>query len=193
MLALPDLEYRVADRLRPGDLVRQAAKRARLHRYSHAGNPRGMQERETSLGAVSAWNGFVRDPATHAVIALGITQIIAWGTTLYALGVLGKPIAADTGWSQGVVFGGLTVGLLVSSAVSTTVGRLIDTRGGRQVMSVGSILTAAGLVVLSQVTEPYAYWAAWALIGLAMRMNLYDAAFAALVQVAASRGRRAGP
>ena len=60
----------------------------------------------------------LRDPAAHAVLALGITQICAWGTTLYALGVLGKPIAADTGWSQTLVFGGLTIGLLASGAVS---------------------------------------------------------------------------
>jgi hypothetical protein len=73
----------------------------------------------SEVGA-GAW---LRDPATHAILALGITQIVAWGTTLYALGVLGKPIAEDTGWSQSLVFGGLTTGLLVSAAVSTLVGR----------------------------------------------------------------------
>ena len=149
-----------------------------------------MQKRAQSEGA-SAWGAFARDPATHAVVALGFTQIIAWGTTLYALGVLGKPIAADTGWSQSLVFGGLTIALLVSSAASTTVGRLIDARGGRQIMCAGSVLIAVGLVALSQVTHPYAYLAAWAFLGLAMRMSLYDAAFAALVQVTPSRGRRA--
>lgn len=133
----------------------------------------------------------MRHPATAAILALGITQIIAWGTTLYALGVLGKPIAADTGWSQGLVFGGLTVGLLVSSATSTFVGRLVDRRGGRMAMSIGSVLAAAGLVALASVQGPYAYLAAWAFLGLAMRMSLYDAAFAALVQVTPSRGRRA--
>lgn len=141
--------------------------------------------------AASPVGGFVRHPATSAIVALGFTQIISWGTTLYALGVLGKPMAADTGWSQSIVFGGLTVGLLVSSAVSTVVGRLIDQRGGRLIMSVGSILTAAGLVLLSLVRDPYAYLAVWAFLGIAMRMTLYDAAFAALVQVTPSRGRRA--
>jgi len=68
---------------------------------------------------------------------------------------------------------------------------MIDRRGGRFVMSAGSILTAIGLVLLSLVTHPYAYLAAWAFLGLAMRMTLYDAAFAALVQVTPSRGRRA--
>jgi predicted MFS family arabinose efflux permease len=149
-----------------------------------------MQERQIEM-APSRMAAFVRHPATAAILALGFTQIIAWGTTLYALGVLGKPIAADTGWSQSLVFGGLTVGLLVSSAVSTFIGRMIDRRGGRLVMSIGSILTAIGLVLLSLVTDPYAYLAAWAFLGLAMRMSLYDAAFAALVQVTPSRGRRA--
>ncbi|HWB47323.1 MAG TPA: MFS transporter [Hyphomicrobiaceae bacterium] len=133
----------------------------------------------------------LRHPGNHAIVALGFTQIIAWGTTLYALGVLGRPIVAETGWSQTVVFGGLTVGLLVSSAVSTTIGKLIDRRGGRPVMSVGSVLMAAGLVLLSMVTSELAYLAAWAFLGIAMRLNLYDAAFAALVQVTPSRGRRA--
>lgn len=150
-----------------------------------------MQDRRTEAGVVSAPSGLLHDPAAHAVVALGITQIIAWGTTLYALGVLGKPIAADTGWSQGLVFGGLTVGLLTSGAVSHVVGRLIDRRGGRAVMAIGSIVMAFGLVLLSLVTHPYAYLAVWVLLGVAMRLCLYDAAFAALVQVTPSRGRRA--
>jgi MFS family permease len=150
-----------------------------------------MQDRRPQTGIAAAWSGLLRDPAAHAVVALGVTQIIAWGTTLYALGVLGKPIAADTGWSQGLVFGGLTVGLLTSAAVSAVVGRLLDRHGGRAIMSIGSIVMAFGLVLLSQVTHPYTYLAVWVLLGIAMRLCLYDAAFAALVQVTPSRGRRA--
>ena len=131
------------------------------------------------------------DPMVVAVVCLGFTQIIAWGTTLYCLGVLGKPIAADTGWSQTLVFGGLTVGLLMSSVVSTSVGRLIDRRGARVVMCIGSILVALGLAAIAAARSPTHYLAAWALLGLAMRMNLYDAAFAAIVQVTPTRGRRA--
>ena len=33
------------------------------------------------------------------VTALGITQIVAWGSTFYLLGVLATPIRVDTGWS----------------------------------------------------------------------------------------------
>jgi predicted MFS family arabinose efflux permease len=139
----------------------------------------------------SALGRLVRHPATVAVCALGLTQIVAWGTTLYALGVLGKPIAADTGWNQSLVFGGLTVGLLVSGAVSAAVGRLNDRLGGRAIMALGTIFVTIGLVLLALVTTPWAYLAVWAFLGLAMRLSLYDAAFAALVQVTPSRGRRA--
>src|SRR5262245_24963555 len=149
-----------------------------------------MQDRHGEQ-AQSAPGAMLRHPATAAIVALGITQIIAWGTTLYALGVLGKPIAADTGWSQSLVFGGLTVGLLVSGAVSAFVGRLLDRRGGRAIMSIGSIFICIGLVLLAGVESPHTYLAVWAFLGVAMRLSLYDAAFAALVQVTPSRGRRA--
>ncbi len=133
----------------------------------------------------------LRDPVVQAVTALGITQIIAWGTTLYALGILGRPIAAETGWSQGLVFGGLTAGLLASAVISAPMGRLIDAKGGRMIMSAGSIATALSLALVAMATAPWAYLAAWAIVGLAMRMTLYDAAFASIVQVTPTRGRRA--
>jgi MFS family permease len=130
-------------------------------------------------------------PMGVAVNALGITQIIAWGTTLYALAVLAKPIMADTGWSASIVFGGLTLGLLVSGAISTWTGALIDKRGARSVMAIGALLNAVGLVALAYSPNVWAYLASWAFLGISMRFTLYDAAFAALVQVTPAKGRRA--
>ena len=37
-----------------------------------------------------------RDPLVISANALGITQITAWGTSYYCLGVLAKPIVAET-------------------------------------------------------------------------------------------------
>jgi MFS family permease len=132
-----------------------------------------------------------RDPMVFAVCALGISQITAWGTSLYILGVLAGPIAADTGWSRSLVFFGFTLALLAMAVVSTSVGRAIDRHGARLVMSIGTVLVSAGLVALSQVTSEGAYLAAWVFLGFGMRLVLYDAAFAALVQIVPSRGRRA--
>lgn len=140
------------------------------------------------FAAALAW---MAAPMGTAVITLGIGQIICWGTTLYALGVLGTPIVNETGWSRTLVFGGLTAGLLTSGLVSTYIGRLIDRRGGQMVMTVGSLFSALGLGLLAFVRDEASYLACWVLIGIAMRMTLYDAAFAAAVQVTPARGRRA--
>jgi MFS family permease len=126
-----------------------------------------------------------------AVNALGITQITAWGTSYYCLGVLAQPIVAETGWARTTVFLGFSVALLVMGCLSTWVGRLIDRRGARVVMTSGTLLVSAGLLALAQVRDPVSYWAVWAVLGLGMRCCLYDAAFAALVQVAPTRGRKA--
>lgn len=126
-----------------------------------------------------------------AVPALGITQITGWGTSYYCLGVLSGPIAKDTDWSRGFVFLGFTVALLVMALVSTTVGRMIDRWGARSLMSIGTIVVSAGLYALAFVHTHTAYLVVWAVLGLGMRLCLYDAAFAALVQVTPTRGRQA--
>jgi len=133
------------------------------------------------------WN----DPFVVSVNALGLTQITAWGTSYYCLGVLAKPIVAETGWAVSTVFLGFSIGLLIMGFISTWVGRLIDRLGARLVMSIGTVIISAGLVALSQVRDQVAYFAAWAVLGVGMRCALYDAAFAALVQVVPTRGRKA--
>ncbi|MFO1163303.1 MAG: MFS transporter [Reyranellaceae bacterium] len=131
------------------------------------------------------------NPLVISVNALGLTQITAWGTSYYCLGVLAKPIGAETGWGTGTIFLGFSVALVVMGLISTSVGRLIDRVGARAVMSVGTVIVSAGLLALSQVANVASYLVVWAVIGVGMRCCLYDAAFAALVQVVPSRGRAA--
>jgi predicted MFS family arabinose efflux permease len=131
------------------------------------------------------------NPFVISVNALGITQITAWGTSFYCLGVLAKPIAAETGWTISTVFLGFSIALVVMGVISTTVGRLIDRAGARTVMVAGTVIVSAGLFGLAQVRDVAAYFVAWAVIGVGMRCCLYDAAFAALVQIVPARGRLA--
>src|SRR5262249_2097516 len=131
------------------------------------------------------------EPMATAVLALGITQITAWGTSYYCLGVLAGPISQDTGWSRGFVFLGFTVALLVMGVISSPVGRALDRHGARSGMTLGTPLVSTGLFAVAHVRSEPAYLAVWAFLGLGMRLCLYDAAFAALVQVAPSRGRQA--
>ena len=126
-----------------------------------------------------------------AVCALGVAQITAWGTSYYCLGVLASPIVAQTGWSRSLVYFGFTVALLAMGAVSGWAGRAIDRYGARAVMVLGTLLVSTGLYTLSLVRTEAQYLGVWAFLGVGMRLCLYDAAFAALVQVVPSRGRRA--
>ncbi|CAO4136929.1 hypothetical protein OFEAOIEE_LOCUS4692 [Methylorubrum extorquens] len=114
------------------------------------------------------------------ISALGVVQILAWGSSFYLLGVLAAPIADDTGWPLAWVFGGLTLGLLVAGLVSPTVGRIIGERGGRAILAASALLLAAGLVVLGLAPSLWVFLGGWLLLGLGMGCGLYDPAFATL-------------
>jgi MFS family permease len=58
-------------------------------------------------------------------------------------------------------------------------------------MSLGTVIVSAGLAALAQVGDQAGYLAVWVVLGIGMRCCLYDAAFAALVQVVPTRGRKA--
>ena len=64
----------------------------------------------------------ISDPMLAAVCALGITQITAWGTSYYCLGVLAGPIATDTGWSRSLVYFGFTAALLAMGLAILAIG-----------------------------------------------------------------------
>ena len=57
----------------------------------------------------TGWRRWRSDPLIISVNALGITQITAWGTSYYCLGVLAKPIAAETGWAVSTIFLGFSI------------------------------------------------------------------------------------
>ena len=123
------------------------------------------------------------------ITALGIAQILAWGTSFYFPAVFAGPIVRDTGWSLGLVVGGTSIGLLVAGLISPQVGRLIDRHGGRPVLLSSSFFFALGLVGVALAPNLPVYLAAWAVIGLGMGTGLYDAVFAALGRLYGSGAR----
>jgi MFS family permease len=129
--------------------------------------------------------------AGRVVAALSASQLIGWGVTFYTVGVFGDRIVADTGWSRSVVHAGFSLALLVMGFASPAIGRAIDRAGGRKVMAVGSFAGAVGLVALATAHTLLHWFAAWVVLGVAMRMTLYDACFAALVRIDPATARRA--
>jgi predicted MFS family arabinose efflux permease len=119
--------------------------------------------------------------ARAAVIAaVGVGQILAWGSSYYLIAVLAQPMARQTGWTLAWIVGGLSLGFLVSGMVSPSVGRLIEVHGGRPVLAGSAVMLAAGLVVLGLAPNLPAYLLGWTLMGVGMGAGLYDPAFATL-------------
>jgi MFS family permease len=134
---------------------------------------------------------FERPNRRVVVTALGITQILAWGSTLYLLGVLGHPIAVDTGWSYEAIIGGVSLGLLMASIISPRIGRAIGTRGGKLILSGSAVILAVGLVSLGISQSIAWYLASWLLIGVGMGSGLTDAAFSTLGNIYGESARGA--
>ena len=128
---------------------------------------------------------------TPLITALGIAQIVSWGSLFYAIGVLGPAMRSELGVSELFLFGSFTAGLLVSGTLAPFAGRLIDHKGGRFVLSGGSLLAALAMSVLALATHPAAMVVGWLIAGAAMAACLYDPAFATLSQHAGERYRRA--
>ena len=127
--------------------------------------------------------------ARRHIVGLGLSQLICWGISFYLIGVLGPLIAADLGWSLQLVHGGFSISLLTMGFVSPFLGRLIDDIGGRRVMTIGSLLLAVACMMLSVAGSVATYFAAWIVMGVAMRCTLYDAAFATLARIAGPQAR----
>jgi predicted MFS family arabinose efflux permease len=119
----------------------------------------------------------------RAVLVLGVTQIVTWGTLFYPPVLTIPLIAAERSWSTTFAMGGFSLALLTAGFASPHVGRVIDRYGGHRVMPVGSLLAAFGLVALVHAEHPAAYLAAWMLLGVAIAASLYDPAFATLGRI----------
>ena len=128
---------------------------------------------------------------TPLVSALGIAQIISWGSLFYAIGVLGPAMRRDLGVSELFLFGAFTAGLLVSGTLAPAAGRAIDRRGGRFVLSLGTVLAIVALALLAVAPNPSVMVLGWLVAGASMAACLYDPAFATLSQHAGARYRRA--
>jgi len=115
------------------------------------------------------------------VASLSITETVSWGILYYGFPVMLRPMEAGLGYSRVQLTGALSIGLLTAALAALPVGRWIDRHGARGVMTLGSCLATALLLVWARIESLGAIYAVWALMGLAMAATLYEPAFAAIV------------
>ncbi|WP_328690383.1 MFS transporter [Streptomyces phaeochromogenes] len=114
--------------------------------------------------------------------ALCATQVTSWGIVYYAFPVLGARITADTGWPATSTAAAFSGALLVSAVVGIPVGRILDRRGPRAVMTFGSALGATAVLLIAYAPNLAFFTAAWLLAGVAMAATFYQPAFAAVTR-----------
>jgi MFS family permease len=125
------------------------------------------------------------------IVVLGLTQIMAWGSSYYLPAVLTDPIVQDTGWQRSWIVGGLSVGLLMAALASPRVGSAIERHGGRHVLALSAVTIGIGQVGLAMAPNLATYVTAWFIIGAGMGAGLYDAAFATLGRIYGLHARTA--
>ncbi|MFD3488774.1 MFS transporter [Streptomyces sp. NPDC058665] len=137
----------------------------------------------TELHAHGAATGTGDRSRPRAVLpALCTTQITSWGIVFYAFPVLNPAIIADTGWPSGATTGAFSLALLISAFAGIRVGRIIDHRGPRTVMTAGSALGVVSLLIVAAAPNLPVFFAGWLLAGFAMAATFYQPAFAALTR-----------
>jgi MFS family permease len=109
---------------------------------------------------------------------LGVSELVSWGVLIYAFSVLVGPMNVELGWSLAQLNTAYAAGLLVSALVAVPIGRWIDARGARTVMTTGSLLSIGVLIGWSFVDTLSAFFVLFVVAGVAMAMTLYEPAFA---------------
>lgn len=126
-----------------------------------------------------------------SIIGLGISQIVGWGSTFFIPSVMGRHIGEDLRLPAEVVFAGPTIMFVVGALLAPRMGRIVDRKGARTLMTVGSVVAACGLTALSFAHGPVSYIGAWLLLGIAGVMMMGAISSIALAQIAGDRARRA--
>ncbi|PNG89799.1 MFS transporter [Streptomyces malaysiensis] len=125
------------------------------------------------------------------VVIFAITQTLGYGCLTQGFSVLLIPISHDLHSSRTAVTVASTISTLIGAFAAYPVGRVLDRYGGRALMTAGSASGVLGVFLWSWSTGLPELYAAFVLIGLALAMSTYDAAFAVVV-VATAKDRRDG-
>jgi len=111
------------------------------------------------------------------VVALAAGQLLSWAALFYAFSSFIVPMRSALGWSEPQMLGAFTLGLTLWGAGSYAAGAVVDAGRGRALMTLGAVFAGLGFLIWSQVHRLAHLYLAWALLGAAMAMLLYDPAF----------------
>jgi MFS family permease len=109
---------------------------------------------------------------------LGITETISWGVLYYAFSVFLAPMESDLGWSRAATTGAFSLALVISGVAAIPVGRWLDRRGPRLLMTAGACVGPLLVLAWSRANDLATFYLLWAGIGFVMATVQYEPAFA---------------
>lgn len=111
------------------------------------------------------------------LLALSLAQIVGWGTLYYSFIVAAPKMATSTGWPLTAITGLFSGGLVCAALMAMVVGRLLDRRGPRIIVTAGSAVGVLGLILVSQAGSLAMLGVAFLVCAVAQASVFYDAAF----------------
>ncbi|APG95480.1 arsenite efflux MFS transporter ArsK [Sinorhizobium americanum] len=126
----------------------------------------------------------------RVIWALGVTQIIGYGTLYYSFSILAPGMARDFSIPLDWLFGLLSLSLLFGGIIAPKAGAWADRFGAGRLMVPGSL--GAGLAMTAAACSPnaIAFGISLVLMEVASAFVLYGAAFAAIVQIGGRGAQR---
>jgi len=123
------------------------------------------------------------------LFVLVVAQVIGWGT-ISLPAVIGDRFAQDLSLSLPTVFAGSTTMLVVTGISAALLSNAFVMYGARLVMAAGTLIAAAGFVLLANATGPVAYFLAWVILGVSGAATLSTASYVFLNEMAGAASKR---
>jgi MFS family permease len=113
---------------------------------------------------------------------LSLAQLITWGSVFYTFALLMEPVERELGLSRAQSSLAFSLALLAEGALAYPVGRWIDRGHERAVMTGGSLLVAACLLLHSTIGSIAGFYAVWIGLGAGLAATLYNPVFAVVTR-----------
>jgi MFS family permease len=114
------------------------------------------------------------------VWALAISTTVAYGVLYYSFAVFVKPMELELGWDRAQTAGAFSLSTLVAGLVAPLLGRVLDKRGARVIMTIGAISASAVLLLWSFTVSLGMLYPTFFLLGVCAACTFYDPAFTAI-------------
>jgi MFS family permease len=92
-----------------------------------------------------------------------VSASLSGATSQLFMAVMVVPMAAEMGWTRTEASFALTLGVLVTAALSPVLGRLTDRHGPRTLLPIASVVVASGFLGLASLQSIWQYYASYAI------------------------------